>query len=139
MDTNVPVDNNDIAIDGPKQQDPTEGAAVVPIAEPTTSPKKVKSPVKKAAFPKTGMAARNSQVRKASEKYGPSMMGNKYAIALTQITSSLQGSKVALYMAQRLMKFMGKGLHRYTDIIGMIIAKLLSSHGAQGITKVMGY
>jgi hypothetical protein len=57
MNTDVPVDNNDIAIDGPKQQDPTVGAAVVPRAEPTTSPKKVKSPVKKAASPKTGMAA----------------------------------------------------------------------------------
>jgi hypothetical protein len=67
------------------------------------------------------------------------MMGNKYAIALTQITSSLQGSKDALYMAQRLVKFMGNGLHRYIHIIGMIIAKLVSSHGAQGITKVMGY
>ena len=57
MDTNVPVDNNAVAIDGPKQQDPTVGAAVEPRAEPTTSPKKVKSPVKKAASPKTGMAA----------------------------------------------------------------------------------
>jgi hypothetical protein len=30
MDTNVPVDNIAIAIDGLKQQDPTEGAATVP-------------------------------------------------------------------------------------------------------------
>jgi hypothetical protein len=42
---------------------------------------KVKSPVKKVASPKTGMAAQNSWVRKAPEKYVPSMKGNKYAIA----------------------------------------------------------
>jgi hypothetical protein len=81
MDTNVPVDNNAIAIvDGLKQQDPTEGAATVPTAEPNTSPKKVKSPVKKVASPKTGMAAQKSQVRKEPEKYAPSMKGNKYVI-----------------------------------------------------------
>jgi hypothetical protein len=68
MDTNIPVDNNAITIDGIKQHDPTEGAAVVPSAEPTTIPKKVKSPVKKAASPKTGMAAQNSWVRKAPMK-----------------------------------------------------------------------
>jgi hypothetical protein len=63
MDTNVPVDNNAIAIDGLEEQDPTEGAAAVPAAEPTTIPKKVRSPVKKVASPKTGMAAQNSRVR----------------------------------------------------------------------------
>jgi hypothetical protein len=49
MDTNVPVDNNAIAIDGLKQQDLTEGTATVPNIEPTTSPKKTKSPTKKIA------------------------------------------------------------------------------------------
>jgi hypothetical protein len=58
MDTNVPVDNNAIAIDGLKQQDSTEGAARVPAAEPTTTPKKAKSPAKKIAPPKTGMACK---------------------------------------------------------------------------------
>jgi hypothetical protein len=51
MDTNVPVDHNAIAIDGFNQQDPTEGAAAVATAEPTTSPKKAKSPAKKTAPP----------------------------------------------------------------------------------------
>jgi hypothetical protein len=124
MDTNFPVDNNAIAIDGLEQQDPTEGAAAVPTAEPTTSPKKVKSPVKKAASPKTGMAAQNSQVRKAPEKYAPSMKGNKYAIVLTQITLLLQGSKVALCMVQRSVKLMGKGLHSCADIVGMVMAQV---------------
>jgi hypothetical protein len=43
MDTDVPVDDNAIVVDGLKQQDPIEGAAMVPSAEPTTSPKKAKS------------------------------------------------------------------------------------------------
>ncbi len=119
MDNDVPVGNNVIAIDALKQQDPIEGAATVPAAEPTTSPKKAKSPAKKVAPPKTGMAAQNSHVRKAPEKYAPSLKGNKYAIALTQITSSLQGSKDALCMVQRLVKLMWKGLHRCADIVVM--------------------
>jgi hypothetical protein len=75
IDTNVPVDINAIAIDGLEQQDPTEGAAAVPSAEPTTIPKKAKSPVKKIAPPKTGMAKQNSCGRKAPERYVPSMKG----------------------------------------------------------------
>jgi hypothetical protein len=124
MDTNVPVDNNAIAIDGHEQQDPSESAAVVPTAEPATSPNKVKSPVKKVASPKMGMAAQNSWVRKAPEKYVPSMKGNKYAIALTQITLLLQGSEDALCMVQRSVKMMGKGLHRCLDIFGMIMTQV---------------
>jgi hypothetical protein len=124
MDTGVPVDNNAITIDGLEQQDPTEGAVAVPNSEPTTSTKKTMSPVKKVASPKTGMTARNSWVRKAPEKYVPSMKGNKYAIALTQITLLFQGSKDALCMAQRLVKLIGKGLHRCTDIIGMVMAQV---------------
>ncbi len=81
MDTDVPVDKNAIAIDDLEQQDPTEGAVMMPTAEPTTSPKKAKSPAKKTAPPKTGMAAQNSHTKKAPEKYVPSMKGNKYAIA----------------------------------------------------------
>jgi hypothetical protein len=107
-DTNVPVDDNAITIDGLKQQDPTDGATAVPVAEPTTSPKKVTSPVKKVASPRTGMAAQYSWVRKALEKYAPSMIGNKYTIALTQLTLSLQGSKDALFMVQRSVKMMEK-------------------------------
>jgi hypothetical protein len=73
MDTYVPADDNAIAIDGLKQQDPTEGTAVVPNAEPTTSTTKVQSPAKKVASSKTGIAAQNSRVRKLPEKYVPSM------------------------------------------------------------------
>ncbi len=52
------------------------------------------------------------------------MKGNKYAITLTQITLSLQGSKDALCMAQRLVKLMGKGLNRCADIVGMVTAQV---------------
>ncbi len=124
MDTNVPVGNNAIAIDGLKQQDPTDIAAAVLVAEPTTSPKKIKSAVKKVASPKAGMAAQNSRVRKSPEKYAPIMRGNKDAITLTQITLLLQGSEDALCMAQRLVKLVGKGLHRCADIVGMVMTQV---------------
>ncbi len=68
MDTNIPIDNNAIRIDGLNHQDPTEGTAAVPTSEPTTSPKKAKSPAKKTAPPKTGMAAQHPRARKAPEK-----------------------------------------------------------------------
>ncbi len=72
-----------------------------------------------------GMAASNTRVSKAPEKYVPSMKDNKYAIALTQKTLSLHGSKDALCMAQRLVKLMGKDQHRCADIVvGMIMAQL---------------
>ncbi len=125
MDTDVPVDKDASAIDGLKQQDPTEGAAAVPNAEPISNLKKAKSPAKKTAPPKTGMAARNSHAKKAPEKYvPPNMKGNKYAIALTQITLLLQGSDDALCMAQRSVKLMKKGLHHCADIVGMVMAQV---------------
>ncbi len=124
MDTNVPFDNNSVAVDGLEQKNPTEGAALVPTAEPINSLKKAKSPAKKAAPPKTGMAAQNSHAREAPEKYVPSMKSNKNVIALTQITSLLQGSKDALCMAQRLVKLMGKVLHRCTDKFGMVMTQV---------------
>jgi hypothetical protein len=52
------------------------------------------------------------------------MKGKKYAIALTQLTLLLQGSKDTLCMAQRLVKLMVKGLHRYADIVGMVMAQV---------------
>jgi hypothetical protein len=109
MDINVPVEDTAIAVNGLKQKDLTHGAPMAPNAEPTTSPKKTRSPakarspVKETADPRTGMAARNNRVRKAPEKYVPSMKGNKFANVRTQITSLLCGSKDALCMEQRLV------------------------------------
>jgi hypothetical protein len=86
--------------------------------------KKVAStPVKKAVSPKKGMAERNVRVRKQPEKYVPGMKGNKYDVALTQIKMSLYGSEDALWMAQRSVKLMSKGLHRCADIVGMVMAQ----------------
>jgi len=42
-----------------------------------------------AAPPNEGMAAHNTRNRKQPEKYIPSMQGNKYQVALAQITTSL--------------------------------------------------
>ncbi len=53
------------------------------------------------------------------------MTGNKYAVALTQIVASLQGSKNALSMAQMSVKLMLPGVHRKADTFGMIMAQLL--------------
>jgi hypothetical protein len=54
------------------------------------------------------MAARNARNMKQPEKYAPSMKGNKYAIALTQIAASLKGSKHAMSMAQMTVKLMSE-------------------------------
>jgi hypothetical protein len=52
------------------------------------------------------------------------MTGNKYAVALTQIVVSLQGSKNALSMAQMSVKIMLPGVHRKANTVGMIMAQL---------------
>ena len=56
--------------------------------------------------------------------YTPSMTGNKYAVALTQIVASLGGSKNALSMAQMSVKLMSPGVHRKANTVGMIMAQL---------------
>ncbi len=53
--------------------------------------------------PPVGMAARNTRVRKPPGKFIPSMQGNKYEIALAQITSSLGKSENSLAFAQMLL------------------------------------
>ena len=92
-----------------------------PTVEPTT--KMVGTPTQ-AVSPKKGLAARNARVKKQPEKYVPSMKGNKYAVAMTQIKMSLHGSQDALCMAQRSVKLISKGLHRCADFVGMIMSQL---------------
>ncbi len=60
---------------------------------------------------------------KKPSAYTPSMTGNKYAVALTQIVTSLQGSKNAVSMAQTSVKLMLPGVHRKADTVGMIMAQ----------------
>jgi hypothetical protein len=74
--------------------------------------------------PPVGMAARNVRVRKPPEKFIPSMQGNKYEIALAQMTASLGKSKNALAFAQMSVKLMCKGEHRRADIVGMVMAQV---------------
>ena len=52
------------------------------------------------------------------------MQGNKYEIALAQITASLGKSKNSLAFAQMSVKLMNKGDHRRADIVGMVMAQV---------------
>jgi hypothetical protein len=70
------------------------------------------------------MAACNARVRKPPKKYVPSMKGNKYAVAMTQIAALLKDSKHAMAMAQMSVKLMPPGVHQQADIVGMIMAQL---------------
>ena len=115
--TGVEVDSDYVPqelteVNGLGQQDPS--------AEPPTEPRVETL----APSLKKGMAARNARNRKQPEKYVPSMKGNKYAVALTQIAASLKGSKHAMSMAQMSVKLMSKGEHRKADTVGMIMAQL---------------
>jgi hypothetical protein len=70
------------------------------------------------------MAERNARPRKPPETYVPSMKGKKYAVAMTQIATSLGTSKNAMALAQMSVKLMTKGDHRRADLVGMTMAQL---------------
>ncbi len=53
-----------------------------------------------AASPKAGMAACNACNRKQPQKYVPSMQGNKYKVALAQITTSLGTSDTSMALVK---------------------------------------
>jgi hypothetical protein len=107
-------------VNGLRQQDTSAAPTEEPSAEPTAMP----TVETQAPSPKKGMAACNARNRKQPEKYIPSMSGNKYAVALTQIAALLKGSKHAMSMAQMLVKLMLNGAHRRADVVGMIMAQL---------------
>jgi len=107
-------------VNGLGQQDPSAAPNKEPNAEPPTEP----TVETHAPSPKKGMAAQNVRNRKQPEKYVPSIKGNKYAVALTQIVASLKGSKHAMSMAQMSVKLMSKGAHRKADVVDMIMAQL---------------
>ncbi len=81
-------------------------------------------PTEDPALPSLGMAARNTRARKPPEKYVPTMKGNKYAVAMTQIVALLKDSKHAMIMAQMSVKLMSPGAHRQADVVRMIMAQL---------------
>ena len=70
------------------------------------------------------MVERNARVRKPPERYIPSMKGNKYEIALAQITTSLGTCENSLAFAQMSVKLMNKGDHQRADIVGMVMAQV---------------
>ncbi len=78
----------------------------------------------KAASPKVGMAARNARIWNPPKQYVPSMKGNKYQVALAQITTSLGTSDTSMAFAQMTVKLMSKGIHRRADIVGMVMAQV---------------
>ncbi len=109
-------------IDGLGQQDSSERFDV-PTAGPATVP--AVPEVAQAVLPKTEMAAHhNVRLRKQPEKYIPSMKGNKYAVALTQIVASQKESEDAMCMAQMSINLMNKGVHQNADVVGMVMAQL---------------
>ncbi len=103
----VPQEQNEIY--GLGQQGPIAAPSEMPIAEPTAepiaAPRGSSSPAKR----------RSTRMVKKPSAYTPSMTGNKYAVALTQLVASLQGSKNALSMAQMSVKLMLPGVHRKAD------------------------
>ncbi len=116
MDTeaygNVPQEQNKVY--GLGQQDPIREPTENLSAEPTTVP----------IGPSSSAKRRSTRMAKKPSTYTRSMTGNKYAVALTQIVASLQGSKNALPMAQMSVKLMSPGGHRKANTVGMIMAQL---------------
>jgi hypothetical protein len=52
------------------------------------------------------------------------MQGNKYQIALAQITTSLGSSKTSMAFAMMSVKLMNKGTHQRADVVGMVMAQV---------------
>ncbi len=69
------------------------------------------SKINEAVPPKVGMAARNARIRNPPKQYVPGMQGNKYQVALAQITASLGTSETSMAFAQMSIKLMSKGIH----------------------------
>ncbi len=80
--------------------------------------------INEAAPPKVGMAACNACIRNPPKQYVPSMQGNKYKVALAQITTSLETSETSIAFAQMSIKLMGKGIHQRVGIVGMVMAQV---------------
>jgi hypothetical protein len=108
--TGVELDSNY----APQESDEVNGLGqedtnAAPTEEPSAKPNATPAVETQAPSPKKGMEARNARNRKQPEKYIPSMSGNKYAVALTQIAALLKGSKHAMLMAQMSVKLCQMG------------------------------
>ncbi len=107
-------------VNGLLQQDTN----VAPTEEPSSEPTAMPAVETQAPSPKKGMAASNARNRKQPAKYTPSISGNKYAVAKTQIATLLKGSKHAMSIAQMLVKLIPNRAHKRADVVGMIMAQL---------------
>ena len=67
--------------------------------------------INEAAPPKVGMVACNACISNPPKQYVPSMQGNKYQVALAQITTSLGTSETSMAFAQMSIKLTSKGIH----------------------------
>jgi hypothetical protein len=67
--------------------------------------------INQAAPAKVGLAACNACIRNSPKQYVPSMQGNKYQVALAQITTSLGMSETSMAFAQLSLKLMSKRIH----------------------------
>jgi hypothetical protein len=84
------------------------------------------------------MAACNAHNRKQLQKYVPSMQGNKYQVALAQITTSLETSDTSMALAKMSVELMNKGIHQRADFFGMVMAQvLLKLHLRNGVKRLM--
>ncbi len=97
--TGVEVDSDYVPqehteIDGLGQQDPEAESIEALSAKPSAKPNTEPIFDTQVASPKKGMAAHNARNRKPPEKYVPSMTGNKYAVALTQIVALLKAASM---------------------------------------------
>jgi hypothetical protein len=52
------------------------------------------------------------------------MQGNKYQVALAQITTSLGSSETSMAFAQMSVKLINKGTHQCADVVGMVMAQV---------------
>jgi hypothetical protein len=53
------------------------------------------------------------------------MQGNKYQVAMAQITPSLGSSETSMAFSQMSVKLVNKGTHRRSDVVGMVMAQVL--------------
>jgi hypothetical protein len=53
------------------------------------------------------------------------MQGNKYQVALAQITTSLGTSDTSMALAKMSVELMSKGIYQHADIVGMVMAQVL--------------
>ncbi len=99
-----PQQGNTLFDDAVFDRELDDGLKTYDLHEPFNNPK--------AASPKAGMTACNACNRKQLQKYVLTMQGNKYQVALAQITTSLGTSDASMALAKMSVKLMSKGIYQ---------------------------